>query len=257
MRTITEVSERIVETPSTVTLRFRYTPAASPGQFVMIWLPGDDELPMSLSYTGEPKGVTIKAMGATTRAALSVQKGDLVGIRGPYGNHFDLTPRRILLVGGGSGTAVLAPAAEAAARAGSTVVAALGATTAAELLFVDRARAFSNRVEVATDDGTQGHHGYVTDVSQRLLREDSFDAVWTCGPEIMMRKVIAASEARHVPVYCSMERQMKCALGMCDACALGPYHVCSDGPVFPAERLTPLPEFGRTKRDSSGRRVPL
>ena len=257
MRTITRVSERIVETPSTVTLRFRYAPPAAPGQFVMIWLPGDDELPMSLSYTGDPKGVTIKAMGATTRASLSIREGALVGIRGPYGNRFDLSPRRILLVGGGSGTAVLAPAAEAAAKAGSLVVSALGATTAKELLFVERARGFSERVEVATDDGTRGHHGYVTEVSQRLLAELPFDAVWACGPEIMMRKVITAAEPHRVPVFCSMERQMKCALGMCDACALGPYHVCTDGPVFPAPSLAALSEFGRTKRDSSGRRVPL
>ena len=257
MRTITEVSERIVETPSTVTLRFRYTPLAGPGQFVMIWIPGDDELPMSLSYTGDPKGVTIKAMGATTRRTLSLPVGALVGIRGPYGNRFDLSPRRLLVVGGGSGTAVLAPAAEAAAQRGSQIVATIGATTAPELLFADRMRAVSERLEVATDDGSQGHHGFVTDVSHRLLKESPFDAVWTCGPEIMMRKVIAAAERHGVPVFCSMERQMKCALGMCDACALGPYHVCTDGPVFPATRLMPIPEFGRTKRDSSGRRVPL
>jgi dihydroorotate dehydrogenase electron transfer subunit len=257
VRTITEVSERTVETPSTVTLRFRYTPSAGPGQFVMIWIPGDDELPMSLSYTGDPKGVTIKAMGTTSRAALSIAPGTLVGIRGPYGNRFDLSPQRILVVGGGSGTAVLAPAAELAANRGSRIVAALGATTGPELLFVERMKGFSETVEVATDDGSVGYHGYVTDVSRRLLAEHSFDAVWTCGPEVMMRKVIAAAEERHVPVFCSMERQMKCALGMCDACALGPYHVCVDGPVFPAARLSSIPEFGRTKRDSSGRRVPL
>jgi dihydroorotate dehydrogenase electron transfer subunit len=257
VRTITEVSERIVETPSTVTLRFQYAPAASPGQFVMIWVPGDDELPMSLSYTGDPKGVTIKAMGSTSRASLSLPVGTLVGIRGPYGNQFDLSPKRILVVGGGSGTAVLAPAAEAAARRGGRIVSALGATTASELLFVDRMKAISESVEVATDDGTEGHHGYVTDVSRRLLAEEPFDAVWTCGPEVMMKKVITAADERHVPVFCSLERQMKCAMGMCDACALGPYHVCIDGPVFPAPKLTPIPEFGRTKRDSSGRRVPL
>lgn len=257
MRTITEVSERVLETPSTVTLRFRYAPAAAPGQFVMIWIPGDDELPMSLSYTGEPKGVTIKAMGDTSRGALSLSAGTPVGIRGPYGNRFDLSPRRILVVGGGSGTAVLAPAADAASRLGSTIVAALGATTAAELLFVDRLRLVADSVEVATDDGSRGHHGYVTDLCRRLLEQQPFDAVWTCGPEVMMRKVITAANEQHVPVFCSMERQMKCAMGMCDACALGPYHVCIDGPVFPADRLSGIAEFGESKRDSSGRRVPL
>lgn len=257
MRAITEVSERVVETPSTVTLRFHYLPPAAPGQFVMLWVPGDDELPMSLSYTGEPKGVTIKAMGHTSRATLTLPVGALVGIRGPYGNRFDLSPRRILLVGGGSGTAVLAPAAEAAAQGGSRIVSALGATTASELLFVDRLKSISESVEVATDDGSRGYHGYVTEVCRELLGAEPFDAVWTCGPEVMMHKVISAADARSVPVYCSLERQMKCALGMCDACAFGPYHVCTDGPVFPAHRLESILEFGRTKRDSSGRRVPL
>jgi dihydroorotate dehydrogenase electron transfer subunit len=257
VRTIAEVTERVAETPTTVTLRFRYPVSAAPGQFVMVWIPGDDELPMSLSYTGDLKGVTIKAMGSTSRGALSVAPGQLLGIRGPYGNRFDLSPRRILLVGGGSGTAVLAPAAEEAAARGSHVTAALGATTRSELLFAERLRPRVDSVEIATDDGSFGHRGYVTDVSLRLLTDRSFDAVWTCGPEVMMQKVIAAATARGVPVFCSMERQMKCALGMCDACALGPYHVCTDGPVFPAERLVSLPEFGRTKRDASGRRVPL
>jgi dihydroorotate dehydrogenase electron transfer subunit len=223
----------------------------------MIWIPGDDELPMSLSYTGEPKGVTIKAMGATSRRVLSMRAGTRVGIRGPYGNRFDLSPKDILLVGGGSGTAVLAPAAEAAVNRGSHVVSALGATTGAELLFVERMMKISDTVEVSTDDGSRGHHGYVTDLSRRLLSERPFDAVWTCGPEVMMKKVIAAADEHRVPVFCSMERQMKCALGMCDACAIGPYHVCVDGPVFPAHFLMQIPEFGRTKRDSSGRRVPL
>jgi len=68
---------------------------------------------------------------------------------------------------------------------------------------------------------------------------------------------VAASGARaKVPVTCSVERVMKCALGICDACALGPYHVCVDGPVFPAQRLLPVPDFGRRKRDASGRLVP-
>ncbi len=258
MRSIVAVTERVVETPSTVTLRFPFAGPAEPGQFVMVWFPGDDELPMSLSYTsGESKGVTIKAMGDTSRRVQSMAAGDRVGIRGPYGNRFDLAPHRILVVGGGSGSAVLAPAAEAAIGRGAEVTAALGATQARELLFRERFAGMGARVEVATDDGSDGTRGFVTTVAERLLATEPFDAVWTCGPEVMMRKVAVAAEPRHVPVYCSVERHMKCALGMCDACALGPYHVCVDGPVFPAERLLPLPEFSRSHRDPSGRRVPF
>jgi len=258
VRSVVAVTERVAETPSTVTLRFPYPAAADPGQFVMVWLPGDDELPMSLSYTdGSSKGVTIKAMGGTSRRVQSIHVGDPVGVRGPYGNRFDLSPARILIVSGGSGAAVLAPAAERARAKGGSVTVALGATRAPELLFKERFRAMGARVEVATDDGSEGTKGFVTAVAERLLASEAFDAVWTCGPEVMMKKVTVAAASRSVPVFCSMERHMKCALGMCDACALGPYHVCVDGPVFPADRLGNVPDFGVFHRDSSGRRVPI
>lgn len=256
MRSVVPVVERVIETPSTVTLRFEDTRRAAPGQFVMVWVPGDDELPMSLSYVGARKGVTVKAMGATSRKILDIVEGTKVGIRGPYGTAFDVSPRRILLVGGGSGTAVLAPAAEAAIARGSRVTAALGATTARELLFEQRLRSAGAAVAVATDDGSSGDRGFVTGVAERLLQKEKFDAVWTCGPEVMMQKVAAVADLVGVPVVFSVERHMKCALGMCDACALGPYHVCVDGPVFPAEKIAPLPEFAHRKRDPSGRLVP-
>ena len=258
MRTVVRVTDTVVETPSTITLRFPYPPAADPGQFVMVWIPGDDELPMSLSYTeGPSKGVTIKAMGDTSRRVLSLRPGAVLGMRGPYGNRFDLTPRRVLVVGGGSGTAVLAPAVERARAGGAAVTVALGATRSSELLFRDRLRASGARVEVATDDGSEGVLGFVTGLAARLLETEPFDAVWTCGPEVMMNKVAAAGGPRGVPVFCAVERHMKCALGMCDACALGPYHVCIDGPVFPAERLLATEDFSRFHRDPSGRRVPF
>ena len=256
MRTVVPVAERIEETPSTVTLRFPFPPPVAPGQFLMLWLPGDDEIPMSVSYTeGERKGLTIKAMGATTRRVQSIRPGDPVGLRGPYGNRFDVEVRSVLVVGGGSGTAVLAPAAERALAHGAAVSVALGATTRSELLFRGRLERAGARVEVATDDGSEGTRGFVTAVAARLLSERPFDVVWTCGPEVMMQKVAALGAERRTPVVCAVERHMKCALGLCDACAIGPYHVCVDGPVFPAERLTGLPEFGRSHRDASGRRV--
>jgi dihydroorotate dehydrogenase electron transfer subunit len=255
VRAVCSVVERVQETPSTATLRFRYEPAALPGQFVMVWLPGQDELPMSLSYLGERKGVTIKAMGTTSDLLRNVPVGTPLGIRGPYGNSFDLSPRRILVVGGGSGSAVLAPAAQAAIAGGSDVVVALGATTAEELLFTDRFRSDGAVVHLATDDGTLGAPGYVTQVVTGLLQNQEFDAVWTCGPEVMMRKVVEAATPRGIPVHCSVERWMKCALGLCDACALGPWHVCVDGPVFPAEALTSTGDFGQFQRNSAGQRV--
>ena len=254
MRRIVSVLDLVTETPSTVTLRFGDAAPARPGQFVMVWLPGEDELPMSLAYTGERKGVTVKTMGATSGRFRSISVGDSIGIRGPYGNAFDVSPRRILIVAGGSGAAVLAPAAEVAASGGSDLVVALGATTESELLFPDRFRAMGAVVHVATDDGSAGAPGYVTEVSSGLLSHQEFDAVWTCGPEVMMRKVIQAAQQASVRSFCSVERWMKCSLGLCDACALGPYHVCVDGPVFPGEELARIPAFSEYFREASGRR---
>ncbi len=224
----------------------------------MVWIPGDDEIPMSLSYTqGVSKGITVKVMGETSRHVQAIEPGASLGIRGPYGNHFDVRARRVLVVGGGSGAAVLAPAAAEARTFGAELVVALGAIRADELLFRERFRSLGARVRVATDDGSEGHAGYVTAVAEDELARHRFDAVWTCGPEVMMRKVLAAAEAHGVPLFGSMERHMKCALGMCDACAFGSYHVCSDGPVFPADRLKATADFGRFHRDPSGRRVPF
>ncbi len=258
MRVVVPVLEVVPETPTTVTLTFPYPPPSEPGQFVMVWLPGQDELPMSLSQTEGPvKGVTIKAMGETTRNVLTLSPGTRIGIRGPYGRPFDLSPRRVLVVGGGSGTAVLAPAAEAAHRRGSTVTVALGATRAEELLFYRRLSSMEGgQVHVATDDGSAGEHGFVTVVADRLLDTGDYDALWTCGPERMMEKLRASARARAVPFFASVERQMKCSLGLCDACAFGPFHVCTDGPVFSGAQLEEVFDFGRFKRDASGSRVP-
>ncbi len=241
-----------------MTLRFEHPKAARPGQFVMVWIPGEDELPMSLSYVreGEPKGVTIKAMGETTRRLLSMRPGAPIGIRGPYGVPFDLSPRRILVVAGGSGAAILAPAAEYAQGSGAEVTVANGATTARELLFPRRLQeAATGGYHEATDDGTQGRRGFVTDLAADLLQAGRFDALWTCGPEIMMEKLYREALRRGVPFFASLERHMKCAIAMCDACAFGPYHVCSDGPVFSGEQIARVEDFGRFKRAPSGARV--
>jgi dihydroorotate dehydrogenase electron transfer subunit len=258
VRRIVPVVEKRWETPSTVTLRFEYGSSPRPGQFVMIWVPGDDELPMSLSYTEGPlKGVTVKAMGGTSRHILDLEAGSPIGIRGPYGGTgFDLTPRTVLVVSGGSGGAVIAPAAEALRASGGHVGVALGATTEKELLFRERFAALADRgLQVSTDDGSAGHKGFVTEVAARLLQDERWDAIWTCGPEIMMVKLVAEAKRHRVPIFCSLEREMKCAVAMCDACAFGPYHVCSDGPVFSGEQLAAVEDFGRFKRDPSGRRV--
>jgi len=110
---------------------------------------------------------------------------------------------------------------------------------------------------VATDDGSAGHHGFVSDVAAKLLDDGRFDMVITCGPEVMMKKVVDLANAKGVRVQASLERYMKCGIGICDACAFDDKLVCLDGPVFDGEVLAASEDFGKFRRDKSGRRIPI
>jgi len=243
------------ECPHTKTYRFRADMRPKPGQFLMVWIPGHNELPMAYSYVGEPLGMTIRAYGEATRAlAAEARPGSLVGVRGPYGNAFAVEGKRTLAVAGGVGIASVIAAVEAYAAAGKEVVTAIGARSKDELVFADRAR-HAGAVHISTDDGTEGFHGFVTDLTAKLLGDGAFDMVLACGPEVMLKKVVDAANAKGVRVQASLERYMKCGIGICDACAFDDQLVCVDGPVFWGEDLATSHDFGRWRRDITGRRV--
>jgi len=248
--------EVVRESHHTTTYRFRADFGGAPGQFIMVWIPRHDELPMALSYLGPIKGITVHAYGDATKAFASFKPGDRIGVRGPYGNTFRLEGEHVLAVAGGTGMASMIAAIEAFAQQGSQVTTAVGARTAEELLFVDRASA-SGEVHVATDDGSRGFHGFVPALAEKLLAKHPFDQVITCGPERMMKAVVDMALARGLKVQASLERYMKCGIGICDACAFDDKLVCVDGPVFTGEQLAASEEFGRFRRDKSGRRVPI
>jgi dihydroorotate dehydrogenase electron transfer subunit len=254
--TITEVKK---ETPSIRTLRFKSEREGRPGQFVMVWIPGVDEVPMSLSYLGRLKGITVNNIGEATDALCKVKKGSRLAIRGPSGTSFDFTPRKIrkvLAVGGGAGMAPIAPAVEEACKKGMDVTAVIGARTASELLF-ERRMGKCAEVNVSTDDGSRGHHGFATELAALKLKESKADLIITCGPEIMMSKVLELGRRYKTPVQASVERYMKCGVGICDACSLGNgLLVCRNGPVFTAGQLIDS-EFGKCFRDASGKKIML
>ena len=111
---------------------------------------------------------------------------------------------------------------------------------------------------LCTDDGSVGYQGFTTGKLEELLREDSeFDLIITCGPELMMKKVVEIGERYNIPVQVSLERYMKCGIGLCGQCALDEEGlcVCRDGPVFWGDRLKYISEFGKYKRDESGSKV--
>ncbi len=244
------------EVHHTLTYRFRAGLEAGPGQFLMVWIPGHDELPMALSYLGDVKGITVHTYGDATQALSAFRPGDLVGVRGPYGNTFRIEGKRVLCVAGGTGMASIIAAIEAFHKAGSEVVTVLGAKSADELIFEERAKKCGD-VHISTDDGSRGFHGFTPVLAKELMDGGKFDMVATCGPERMMKTVIDLASERGIPNQASLERFMKCGIGICDACALDDYLVCTDGPVFTGEQLAKSHDFGRSRRDASGRRIPV
>ena len=246
---IVQVSEVINETNNIKTIKFKWPVESKPGQFIMVWLPGIDEIPMSLSYS---HGITVDNVGDATKAIHSLEKDSQIGIKGPYGNGFDLSGDDFLLIGGGTGIAALAMAAEKLSQSGKNVRIAIGARTASDLLFVERMKAFGE-VHVATDDGSAGHHGFITQVAEKLIAEKKPDMILACGPEPMM--VGAVKLANDIPIQCSLERYMKCGFGICGSCQCGKDTVCKDGPIFSGQQLGEIEDFGKWKRDSSGKLI--
>ena len=257
--------ERIVdETPSIRSFWFsdQTLHQAHPGQFSMVWVPGVDEVPMSvLAIHGKTEaGVVIKKGGEISNRLWEKKVGDLFWIRGPYGHPFTVGHHhKLLVVGGGTG---LVPLISLLIHIrGRDVTLITGARTAGELLFKDWLLAESKehhfKLTFATDDGTFGEKNQVPTVAEQALRREKFDAIYTCGPEMMMKKIYDLAMTTHTHIQASLERVFKCGVGICAACVIGPYLVCKDGPVFSERELSAMPEFGHSRHDLSGKRVPL
>ena len=231
---------------------------ATPGQFVMVWVPGVDEVPMSLSaidFEGL-SAVTVKRVGEATEAIHRLRPGDRVGVRGPYGRGFTLRRGRCLTVAGGIGVSAITPLVEALSRMGSEVTVVYGAKTGGELVLLERLRRSSRRLILTTEDGSIGLKGLATDPLGELL-EEGFDIVYTCGPEPMMYRVFLEADRRGIPVEACLERIMRCCVGICGSCVVDGVRLCVEGPVLGSETLRRLREFGRFRRGFSGRLVEL
>ncbi|MBN1390564.1 MAG: dihydroorotate dehydrogenase electron transfer subunit [Candidatus Thermoplasmatota archaeon] len=240
-----------------------------PGQFLMVWIPGTDEVPMSVSFLKrEPfrMGMTVQNIGEATQALCSLKQGDWIGIRGPYGYGFNLPSNvdkdLIIGVSGGVGAASTILAMEWARSEDFRTVNLVGARDRSLLVFRDRWRSISDEVRFSTDDGSFGHKGLVGDLlNMELLamsdHERQRTMVFTCGPEIMMVQVKRLLDQFGVEGQFSLERFMKCGIGLCDSCSASGKRVCMDGPVFSGDAISLLRDFGRSHRDRSGRPLPL
>jgi dihydroorotate dehydrogenase electron transfer subunit len=238
------------ETPSVRSISFDAALPFVPGQFVMVWVPEVDEVPMALT---SEHSIAVQQVGDATRALCALAEGDRIGIRGPFGNGYAVRGRT-LAIAGGIGAAPLLPLA----LRGNVDLFLLGARTAEEVPFLDRLRECC-RLGVATDDGSYSHHGFVTDLLEEIDVQ-AFDHVCVCGPEPMMRTVLRHLERESIAnrSQFSLHRYMKCGVGICGSCCIDPtgLRVCRDGPVVSGDVLIGS-EFGQYGRDASGTRRPV
>ncbi|MEE8402164.1 MAG: dihydroorotate dehydrogenase electron transfer subunit [Candidatus Hydrothermarchaeaceae archaeon] len=254
---ITKIKDTIREAEGIKTFRVELEADAVPGQFVMAWIPGVGEKPLSLSHVNGNLGITVLARGSFTQRLHDMKIGDPLGIRGPFGEGFRVEGDKLLIVGGGVGMAPLASLAEKAIRDGKDATVIVGAGTDSKLLFVDRLKAAGAKVLTTTDDGTCGGiEGCAPDALAELLKTEMFDQCFTCGPEMMMHKVMQQTRDLKIPTQLSIERYIKCGIGICSHCAIDDtgLRVCREGPVFTDEELENS-EFGKYARDATGKRV--
>ena len=229
-----------------------------PGQFVMVWLPGFEEIPLSPSlHEQKILRLTVAAVGSTTRKMHGLNIGDRVFIRGPYGRGFNINHKgKYLLIAGGYGAAPLIYALRKLREAGKHVAYAIGAKTSSKLLFVNEAKNLGAKVYIATDDGSRGFKGYVTEMVQEII--ENYDNILACGPEKMLYRVMEMCLKTNVKCQLSIERYIKCGIGICGSCALDPKGllVCKDGPVFYVEELVGT-DFGKYYTLPSGTKKPI
>ena len=226
------VVDRITENPKTVTVVLDCElPRARPGQFCMLWLPGADEKPFSIAGP-DPLMFTVSRVGPFSDAIHALAPGDPLWVRGPFGTGWTVGPGRALLVGGGYGAAPLYFLARELCRGDSGVEAALGARTSADLLFVDRFAGLGAPVHLATEDGSRGTAGRVTEVVRPLLESGRFDRVCACGPEGLLEALAGLCGSVGIPGELSHEAYMRCGVGICGSCEHEARLVCMDGPVF-------------------------
>jgi dihydroorotate dehydrogenase electron transfer subunit len=206
------------ENPTTKTYTFtdKQCAKAKPGQFLMLWIPSIDEIPLSIMNTESTSvSVTVKNVGDATRHLHGMKQGDTIGVRGPFGNSFTPNSGKVLLIAGGTGTAPLLFLAKQLAVTAKRLSFIVGAKTRNELLFLNQLEPLCTEQPTATtEDGTYGLRCLATQPLEQLLAKEKFDMVYTCGPEPMTRQVFNLAEKHHNPMQASVERLMRCGIGI-------------------------------------------
>jgi dihydroorotate dehydrogenase electron transfer subunit len=244
----------------TVLFNARALPAPQPGQFYMLWLPGIDQKPYSVSfYNGEVLGFSVLQRGGFSNSLIRAGEGDPVGLLGPLGRGFDLNQDGYLLIGGGIGCAPLVYTAMCLQNAGKSFRLLFGGKDCRSVSWIqpllEQSRVDSERnTFYCTEDGSVGYKGMLTEHLLHVVDEQKPEFILICGPELLISSSVHIFMQLGIPGEASIERMMKCGTGICGSCSMDPTgdRVCVEGPVFPFSRIAELAEFGRYHRDESG-----
>jgi len=247
------ISKVIREGKDQKTIFVKHGADLKPGQFYMLWIPDIDSKPYAVSYCNKNElGFTSAAIGKFSNAFDKLEAGDKVGLFGPYGNSFSIK-KNACVVAGGIGISSVSTLIDKLKN--PTII--YGARNKEYLIYLKRYK--NKKLLVTTDDGSYGRKGFTTDALKELLQDKKsrIKMVYTCGPEIMMRKVLDLCNKYNVECEASLERIMKCGFGICGACTCNDMLICIDGPVFNSKQLRKMSEFGRYARLKNAKKVSI
>jgi NAD(P)H-flavin reductase len=229
-----------------------------PGQFNMVYVPGVGEVAISISSDPDDEDLehTIRIVGRTTRVIDGLGPGDVVGLRGPYGNGWPLADARfkdVLVITGGLGCAPVTGAIEYMFRRRASyghLTILHGVKKPADLVHRSRFEVWRREPDTTVlltadqpDRAWRDRSGVVTELFAEVRIDPARCVVLMCGPEVMMRYAIRDLRGRGVAddrIFLSLERNMHCAVGVCGHCQLGPFFLCKDGPILSLRRVAPF-----------------
>jgi 2-polyprenylphenol hydroxylase and related flavodoxin oxidoreductases len=260
-----EVLNVVTETSNikTFTLKPREAIPFKAGQFMEVSVPGVGEAPFTPSSNhniADKLDFTIMNVGRVTKLLHEIEKGKIVGLRGPYGTAYPISEwknKEVFIVGGGVGLAPLRALLYALFNNVGDykkIIVKYGARTSKDIVYVNEIESWKRRaanVDIGLtvdigDESWKGNVGLVTTV----LRDSGVDinnaVSIVCGPPIMMKFVtfkLIDMGFKDSQIYLSMEKNMSCGIGKCGHCRIGPYYACKDGPVFTYDKLKELPNI--------------
>lgn len=220
---------------------------ARAGQFLIVRIgEGDERIPLTIADNDPEKGtvtIVIQALGHSTKQIVALRPGDgLADVVGPLGQASEIENYgTVVIVGGGVGIAPIYPIARDLKKAGNRVIAIIGAKNKDLLFWQDKLAAAVDEVRIATDDGSVGHKGFVTDLLAEACDQDGVDIVWAIGPMIMMYNCVKVTKARGIRSVVSMNPIMIDGTGMCGGCRVRVGNetkfACVDGPEFDGDLI--------------------